>query len=456
MSPISETGYRPSQEAMILTERTLSEEAAYLRENWRREGLPATWRYLDHTGFHVKTQVDTLYNDLANVPYVSCGEVVGNWLQKTGEDMHGFVLEYLAERCVFPIRYRIAEVDGIARVTAPQYGNVLMVDTVSEKERNGIVKKTLQEDVEPKLLNALNGDIFVITSKDGWSGLYDTKGNPILYKDSQTYLLQKRGSDIVGFTIRTDLSAPEHRLVMEGLGGNRLPESATDEEYFSNVVSLHRRSYHDGFEEVVRVMQDVKNSPFAYKDRLWNEIYADLGKRDGLWQYDTRTKEVINEFSDIVWDQEMSRQDLEELLATAILRLSRKVLGEELRRRRDAGIKMSYQQSFADIEEIGDLRFVSYGSLLSGVEMLAGCNGGGNTNGFSSVYQALMLSITPRLATNSIDKAFNHEGVCPHCQKSSADNHYHCPDCEKEYADETELLPSQRTEKCDCGKEFGC
>ena len=268
--------------------------------------------------------------------------------------------------------------------------------------------------------------------------------------------MKKRGNEIVGFTIRSDFSNLEHRKVIEKLGGKKLSEDTPVEDYFANIVSLKNRSYHDGFEEIVRTMHDVRNSPYAYKDRMWSEVYADLGKREGLWQYDNRTKEVIEEFSDIVWDQEMNRQELEQLLATAILRLSRKVLGEELRRRRDEGVPMSFQQSFTDIEGIGDLRFISYAALLAGVEELAGCNGGGNNSGFNSVYQALMLSITPRLVTNSVEKAFHREGVCPHCQKSSIDNHYHCPGCNKEFADETELLPSQRTEKCDCGKELAC
>jgi hypothetical protein len=235
-----------------------------------------------------------------------------------------------------------------------------------------------------------------------------------------------------------------------------LQEDATDGAYFENVVSLPGRPYHDGFEEVVRTMEDVRGGPYAYKDRLWSEIYADLAKREGLWEYDDHTKEVIREFSDVVWDQELTRQDLEELLATAVLKLSRKVLGEELRSRMSGGVLMSYEQSYADIEGIGELGFLSYGALLAGVEELAGCNGGGSSGGFRSAIQALMLSMTPRLVTNSIESAMGREGVCTNCQKSSADRHYHCPDCQKEFADETDLLPSQRTEKCDCGKEFGC
>lgn len=456
MSSFNETGYRPPIESFTPKERSLREEASYLHENWRREGLRPTWRYLDHTGFHVKTQVDMLYSDLGNTPYVLYGEVMGNWLQKTGEDMHGFVVEYLAQRCVFPIRYSIDDVDGQRRVVAPQYGNVLMVDTVSEKERNGVVKKVLSERVEPDLLAAADGDLFAITSKDGPSGLYDSEGNPIIHKDSQTYLLQKRGKEIVGFTIRTDLIGEEHREVISRLGGRELVEDATDEEYFANVVTLKGRSYHDGFEEVVRTMEDVRGGPYGYEDRQWSEIYADLAKREGLWQYDNHATEVMNEFSDNVWDQEMSRQELEELLATAILRLSRKVLGEELQSKISGGAIRSYEQSYADIEGIGDLRFLSYGALLAGVEELAGCNGGGGGEGFRSVMQALMLSMTPRLVSNGVDKALHQEGICSHCQKSTGDDHYHCPSCNKEFADETQLLPSQRTPKCECGKEFGC
>lgn len=46
------------------------------------------------------------------------------------------------------------------------------------------------------------------------------------------------------------------------------------------------------------------------------------------------------------------------------------------------------------------------------------------------------------------------ESTCQHCEKENNDNHYHCPDCNKEYADETQK--KERTEKCECGFEFGC
>ncbi|HWY80163.1 MAG TPA: hypothetical protein VNW29_07435 [Candidatus Sulfotelmatobacter sp.] len=57
------------------------------------------------------------------------------------------------------------------------------------------------------------------------------------------------------------------------------------------------------------------------------------------------------------------------------------------------------------------------------------------------------------------EHASHKEGsICPTCNQSSADNHYHCPgpECNRKYSNETQLDAGARTKKCNCGFEFNC
>lgn len=413
-------------EALPNLDRSLHSEMEYLRANFKHEGLPQDWRFLSKTGFSVKSQVDMLYESLDSSTSFS-HEDLETWLAQTEEDVKGFIIEYLTQKLTFPIYLRSEIVDNRRTIVAPRYGGKRMIDLVLEQERNGVVKKTLEEKLEPFLLNASEGSIAVLTSPDGWSGLKtDMKngvGEDIVFPDSQTQIYQKMGDDIVGFTIRTDLTLDEHRKVIKTLGG-RQPQSDDVCEFVSETCLLDGNDYPGiGISDIVKVMQQsrlqVTERFDAYKGRSWNEVYEDFKNSDNLWRFDDVTGEIFEEFKDFVETYPFTKQELEEATAVTILRIAR-ALGVEKKR---TMVQPTTQAGFVSVSEVRGVPILSYGALLAEVEERGGCAGGGSSRkkqGFQALSEAILNTLNPRYITieNSSESekySFDQPGPCKVC-----------------------------------------
>lgn len=389
--------------------RSLQQEADYLRRNWRREGLPPNWDEFPGTGFQNKLQVDLIFSELqeGDPPEIRKEKLL-RALRRTETDIKGFNLEYLVEGLVFPIHYKIKWLNGRKRLVDPFYDK-LVVDTVSEEERKGSVKRALAEKIEPFLLDAPDGSIAVMTSPSGWTGMRGNDRKFIEYPDSQTYIWQKKGEEVLGFTIRTDFKNVEHRELLGRLSFEKvaLDEDSSVCDYVESIVGIIPMGRQIDIKEVVDVMRNVRDdlscgSTLAYKDRDWDEVYRDLDRRGELWRFDDQTKAWVEEFENYVLTSNLSRKEIGEMLATTILRISKFLRSGQLLKT----TKETYSY-------MADQHRISYGLVLAHVQELPGCAGGGGSK------SSLVNSITPR---NGIESNSSH---CDQC--SNPEPHFHCP-----------------------------
>lgn len=424
-------------EEPVNNQSPLSREMDYFRQNWQREGLPHNWAALPGTGFQMRGQLNLLFSELGNVDSLKRRqEKIEGWLGQTEEDIKGFILEYLAEGLVFPIYYEIKREEG--RITAPFYADKDIENLVSSKERNGLVKQSVGKIKSFLLSDATpDGAIAVMTSPSGWSGLHDEEGNVITYPDSQTYIFQKNGTEIVGFTIRTDFSLEEHRELLRRLNfQDLLPQNATVSDYVENVVAIYSKNI--DIRDVVDVMRDVRfnlsgGSVFAYKNRLWKEVYQDLKRREELWKIDEHTSRLVEEFRQLVLTQNWSKKDLQEALAVTILRIARLLRGARQKDTRQEFSRGLHERDFLPFD-------VSYGKVLSKVQEIPGCAGGGNKK------TKLVNSLTSRFGETDVfnkeqedddEYRFDKDGTCDVCGKSSEEVGklgpcYICAGCDKD------------------------
>lgn len=392
----------------------------HFRRHWQEEGLPYNWRDLPGTGFQMQGQMRMLAADLARSTSTDeRRERFVGWLAKTDKDIRGFGLEYLCEGLVFPITYRIALVGGQERLIAPLYGNKLMVDTVSSEERNGAVKKSLVGKIEPFLLKAPEGSIAVMTSPSGWSGMKDNQGRDIVYPDSQTYILQKRGNEIVGFTIRTDFTLKEHSellrtlKILHGLDDTIPSEHESVAHFVETIVRVTPSEETISIKDVVDTMRIVRLNTStrddAYKKRQWEEVYRDLKRGNDLWQYDKRVEAMIAEFTQYVLSGMWTMEDVEEALAVTILRIARFLRGGK-----GLNIAMHYAEP-------------KYGDILKDVQSIPGCAGGGSLTFVDSISPRhsttgeTLNCVTCPFCQETVDAILTEDAiVCPKCNKSAS------------------------------------
>jgi hypothetical protein len=431
----------------------LSGHIEHLRNNWRQEGLPANWSDLPGTGFMINKQMDLMSSEFEeNDSIILRKEKKAKALDQTDRDIKGFILEYLAEGLVFPINYSI---DPDGHLVDKNYGNKKVIDIVSSEERNGSVRRSIGEKIEPFLAKSLDGSIVVMDSPSGWSGLYQEDGKTITYPDSQTYIFQKKGSEVVGFTIRTDFTNREHRELIRSLTGENLSENASPVDYVMRPALIDSNNNRFGeIKDVVRTMQDTRReisseSVLAYKNRAWNEVYRDIERGDELWHYDEVTKKMVQDFKDYALTHEFSRTDAKEALAATILRIA-KFLRHDRKENTQTysetvGIPLGREVVLSDfeIDYAGGSRYpqtrpseknFGYGKVLTEVQELPGCAGGGSG-------KSLVKSVTPRFGQSGLSLDQNEWFVCPKCKfKADGPIGNKCPGCnltKEDYAEES-------------------
>ncbi|MDP2632100.1 MAG: hypothetical protein Q8P25_00050 [Candidatus Curtissbacteria bacterium] len=349
-----------------------------------------SWYLLPQTGFNVALQVDRFEKD------IKTGNSLDQAFQKIEQDIQGFKTEYLCEGLLFPIVLDKQIVNGRQRIVAPLYGNQLLVETVSEKERRGAIKKSV-EDVEEFLISAPPGSMAVLTSPDGWSGF-----SGITYQDTQTYLWRvMEDGKPMGFTVRTDMTLAQNQKLLEYLGKD-LTKRGSMEDQLVEIVSnpMFIRSYPDQkqwhFEDLVDIIKYAKGSDVAYKNRLFEEIYQQLHYPQKLWTLDSATQKLTSDLKTFIQNklanETFKRQDLEIALGSTVLKLAQAIMQPQLYK----PTQTFYQQDIHPQQAIA-----GYRAMLSIVQKLPGCNGGGGSNQKAEVF-VFAGSLTPRLAINEL------------------------------------------------------
>lgn len=382
------------------THRPLKDEIFYLRQNYRREGLPEDWYRMSATGFQVDKQTNLLFSQL-NTDDTPTERFFQKqrWLTQTDGDIKGFIIEYLTEKLVFPIHYTILPEEK--RVVDRFYGNKDVEDIVSSEERNGSVKRSIKK-VKDFFLDAKDGSIAVMTSPAGWSGMKLSNGDSIVYPDSQTYIWKKQENEVWGFTVKTDFSYEEHRELLKRLTFQTLPEDAPVTQYVETVAGIIPGDHSFDIKDIVNIMRDVRfdttgGLPFAFKNRMWNEVYKDLDRREELWKYDVETEKIVQEFKNYFLSHDLSEKEIQEALSVTILRIARFLRSDKIQTRSS--------RSFSDNSStiLGSLR---YGDILDDVQKIPGCAGGGSTK---------INSITPRAGIFGSDEHGALSFECPSC-----------------------------------------
>lgn len=407
----------------LIGQRSLPEEISHFRRNWKNEDLPYNWYEMPGTGFQVKNQMGFLTSELSQTDkWQDRNSKVKHWLEETTADIRGFTIEYLAEKLVFPIYYKLEDRDGKSRMVNTLHGGgKLLVDTISAKERHGVVKETIAEKIEPFLTQAADGSVAVMVSPAGWSGFIDeSSGEPIVYPDSQTYIWQKRGNDIVGFTVRTDFTPSEHRRFVQKISGVELSENSPIEHYISN-VGLFPSSSHVEIESVVGMMEEVRVANTPYKERLWDEVYSDIRKGDQLWHYSERSEDLIAEFRNYALEGELTVDQLQEALAATLLRISKLVITDsetQLITVSESNLRV-YPEEFFDgnyqdyVIRSAIKAEMSYGNILKAVQEIPGCAGGGIKSG-SPIWGMSGLGARRGIVESKV--LATNEFRCPACQ----------------------------------------
>lgn len=359
------------------------------------------WWLLPGTGFDVRAQINKL---------IRTGDIEG-FRADTEEDIKHFVIEYPLQRLVFPIFLDISKRDGQDRLTTPRYGNQVYTDIISDQERAGSVKQSVQS-IESFLVDAEEGAMAVFLSPPGWSGLDNGQGGEIVFLDNQTYVYKKTKDGIEGRTIRTDLSLEESEEFLERLESLTIdPQNfQTTEDRIVNVVSSPAffRGGENTFEAVVDLIKRVKRGNFAYKNRPFEEIYHDLSLGDKLIDQNSQINQFVEpllaQFRAFILREgkvltEVSLDRIEAELGKTILRIHE-------------AIKIGNPKK----EAVGRLAYISDDQLRKAhteLMLLPGCNGGGG-----SVFRT-SLGLREATLVYGSDEYGSLAFACPKCGKTN-------------------------------------
>lgn len=386
----------PGQESnVIFLERQqkslLQEQIDYFGQNYRREELPRDWWNINDIGFSMKSQMRLL---------AETGDV-----NQVERDLRGFALEYLRQGTVFPFEYEIVDGELVDR----KYGNRRLLDTVDPNERGGAVKESLSK-IQEYLVGGEDGEMAIMVSPPGWTGLAMDNGEKIVYEDTQTFYLQKVGDRVLGAGLRTDFDLNQVKQLIKQLTGQELPASASVIDCVKVISTINPNT--DGVgsaSDLVRILQKVKKesrpgeASFAYQDKTWEDMERDISRRQELYEFDERTGEIINDFREYVLSGNRTQLEIQKALAATFLILSRYFLVDK---------KIQYGEIHTETyaRDIAAMRVMTYGQVVEEVQKLPGCAGGGSS-------ATSVTSITERSAKKWDGETYDEDGPCRLCGK---------------------------------------
>lgn len=403
------------EDLCLLPAPSLSDEVLRIRARGE-EGL----YLLPDTGFQVKTQIDLLLeNHTKGIP-------LSDTFQQLDQDIQGFKIEYLVEQPVFPIVLEKKNYQGKQRLVGKLYGGKPLVDVTSGKERDGIVKASVQR-IENFLLVGAPGSMAVMTSPKGWSGYVG-----IEYPDSQTYCFQVQADgQIRGFTLKTDMTLAQNKALLERLGVEKKAfEKEADvksgiKDVVNSVVFIDPKEK-KSIEDIVQLIKHIKGGDVSYRDstgaqRTFNEMEELLRYPEALWMLDDTTKRLSDGLKEyisyrITSPDDKTRRDLEVAIGLVVMRLMHEV------RPRKQIREMKINKAYSTIIERIPHAIFDPRKTLEDMQKIGGCAGGGNKQ------SNILNSITPRL-TNLLNQD-SEWFTCPKCSyKADGPIGNVCPGC---------------------------
>jgi hypothetical protein len=293
--------------------------------------LENQWWYLSGTGFDVKLQIDKLRRDASQKLSlgIPVSEIMADWIEQTSQDLESFRLEYILRHLVLPIKIEKIVIDGKVEIVASNYGNQPLLETASEKERNGAAKESVEKIVN-FLSEAKPESIAVLISPAGWSGLKNSDGQEIFYPETQIYAFYVNSlGKIEAITIRTDTTLEENETLLSFLTDNQYQKTKkTLEERIEaitrNPVFFQQENF--GFLQLVQAIKLIKNSPYINGSRTFEELFWDLKNKDKLLEIDEATKQLLRNFESFAKNfSDLDPNNLEILaqkLGTTVLAIS--------------------------------------------------------------------------------------------------------------------------------------
>lgn len=379
------------------TDNKLENLISFFDNNWRAQKLPEDWFNLKKkVGFSMQTQMDLLKD--------TTPESIAAWMKKTDYMVRGFTLEYLSpDNVMYPCKYE-PDPDEPTNMIDKSYGNTDMVAMVSEKERNGSVRESLGK-LKTFFLNG--GDMAVMVSPRGPSGLTTDDGAPVNYRDSFFFVMKRdeQTGAVMNYTVKTDFTHQECREVIYQLTGKRLSPTAPLEDYARAIACFKKGKMNPvrNVSDVVDILAETrfeKGSTKVFEDVNFESVYQDIEDAESLYENDI-AREMLTDFKAYCQKGEHTKLELQKALAATILRISKAVMEEEEVSKEVSMLRDEWYKPHA--------RDLNYGRVLTGLTTRAGCAGGGENNMY-------VQSVTPRVGSAGGEDQYGPlKFICPAC-----------------------------------------
>ncbi|HXS14878.1 MAG TPA: hypothetical protein VN711_02025 [Candidatus Saccharimonadales bacterium] len=417
--------------------------AWHIREfdtNPREHGLDRDWYKFHGIGFLMNTQMHLLPEGAEER-----SRDLNVWAEQTKRDILGFALEYLSKGLVFSYKYKIhTKEDGTQELVDPLYGNRGAVEMIDEKERGGVVKKNM-ERIQDFFLDPAtkDGAIAVVPSPKGPSGLITDDGKAIDYLTSFFFVMQKKGDEIIGSTIKTDFTNKEYRAMIQTLTGQTLPFDASLQDFVRAIALINPNERRQGVKtvnDVIGLMRQTKmyyrGEDTAFEGRKWREIYDGVANGEELYQFNQKTQDYVGEFMQYIGEGKHTRLELQKAVAATLLRVSQVFLSEQnaqqinrqLISTSERNIKgaVSSRGPAMPVTILGNM--LSFGQVFKEVQQIKGCAGGGTSN------ESMSVMTMGGYRNGRINSASREDEsswfVCPKCEeKAKPPVGEQCPHC---------------------------
>jgi hypothetical protein len=280
------------------------------------------WYFLAGTGFFIKEQVAQLMQNVPSMDSSIFQDVVNIELGKVKVDIESFEDEYL--RQLLSLRFNVAWDNE--KVVCTDYNNITWESITGKNEREGAVYQSLfGEDgkggVQEWLKNAPPDSFAIIVSPEGWSGLYDAKGDEITFPESQIYALRTtENGGLEEYTLRYKADITENIAFQQSLG-LQPPKYHNQKELIKdvlkNVVYVRGDDANrniTSFEDIVDEMQkSVKGRDIAYEGKSFHEIKRFLKNPKLFEERSLLTDPLIERFQTYARWQLMLNSDKEDI-----------------------------------------------------------------------------------------------------------------------------------------------
>jgi len=392
----------------------------YFDTQWQKEGLPQNWFDLKsqqsnrRVGFIMSRQMHKLRD-------VTDQSSVYGWAQETRRDLEGFKLEFLSDNVVYPRKYIRNALDE-TRLEDPLYGKAKgrddayadIEEIVSDQERNGSVRRSIGEAKRFLLSdNTPDGSIVMVTSPLGSTGFKTDDGLAIDYPDSYFFLLQKKGDEVMNYTLKTSFTLQDCREAISRVAGKEVPQGSSLESYVDAIAKIKQRDGERALSvaDVVATLASIRpDGAFidqqSSKKTSWQEVYHQVAQGEELYNFDKETAAIIAEFEAYVQEGGHTKAELQKGIAATILRMGNIFFQEQKSDTNEIVLKANVWS--APVRKVQP----SFGAILEQTAERRGCSGGGSS---------VMVggSLISRRGEGGGDQYGKLDFDCPDCHKKN-------------------------------------